>query len=61
MDRSVLSGGSDLGSIKEIVDEYKDAGELYRAYLRDTWASVSILNDPEAKLRHLKGITGGNW
>lgn len=61
MDRSALLGGSDLGSIKEIVDEYKDANELYRTYLRETWASVSILNDPEAKLRHLKSITGGNW
>lgn len=59
MDQAQLSGGMALGRFKEVVDGYSDANELYQTYFEETWRRVSILNDFEARKRHLKLICGG--
>jgi hypothetical protein len=60
-DQAALSGGMALGRIREIIDGYSDAYELYEEYFENTWRKVAIFNDPEANKRHLKYITGGRW
>lgn len=52
----VLSGGVELGVMREIVDEYSDANELYREYIKTVWARKSLLADKTAKRRHLRTI-----
>lgn len=61
IDQSYLSGGVELGRIREVVDSYADANELYQTYMEEVWAKTSLLNDHESKWRHLKSITGGSW
>lgn len=60
-DQAALSGGMALGRIREIIDSYADAYELYDDYFENTWRKVSIFSDPEANKRHLRYITGGRW
>lgn len=59
MDRGVLSSGVEIGRIREIIDEYRDAEENYDTYFEETWMKVSQFNDDEFKKRHVKRITGG--
>ncbi len=61
IDKNALYGGYDLGVIREIVSEYNESEQNYQTYLVDIWRAVSILNDPEAKTRHLMSIVGGRY
>lgn len=45
MDQGVLNGGMALGRIREVVDSYADANEMYLEYYRDNWAKASFTND----------------
>ena len=45
IDQAYLQGGQQLGAVKEIIDEYKDSEQMYQDYLKQTWASVSKMND----------------
>ncbi len=58
LDIGQMYSGMAMGRFKEIVDGYADANELYTTFLKDTWRKVAIFSDHEAKLRHLKQITG---
>lgn len=60
MDQAELSGGSALGRIKEIIDGYADANELYRTHLREVLEKVLLMNDQESWTRMLKSIVSGN-
>lgn len=52
--RAALEGGSALGEIKAVVDEYADAEVNYRTYLRTTWAKVAFQDNSRRKYRFLK-------
>lgn len=45
MDQGVLSGGVPLGRIRETVDNYADANEMYMEYYREHWGKASFTND----------------
>jgi len=53
-----LSGGQELGRIREIIDSYADAEEMYTEYLRDVMRTVTILDDQRSRERHLKLLMG---
>lgn len=55
-----LSGGQDLDVVKDVMDNYRDADELYLTYLRETWHRVSHMNDPRRVQRSLRALVGGN-
>lgn len=60
LDRGAIFAGADLGSIKDIVDSYSDAEENYETFFKEQWRKQAThLNDPQAKMRHIKMITGG--
>lgn len=60
MDMGKLAGGQELGAIKSRVEEFKEANELYRDYLRTKWTKTSFMNDTEAWTRHIRRQVGGN-
>jgi hypothetical protein len=57
MDQAFLSGGQQLGSFSGAVLEWADCAQLYKDALK-RWKKISIFNDPEARRRHLRSITG---
>lgn len=60
LDIGYVQGGQTIGRLREIIDGYADANELYYDYLQNTWAKVAFLNDPQQKMRHLRSLVGGN-
>lgn len=58
MDQAVLDGGQELGAFKDIVDDYRDAHEMYEEYFREKWRKVAILADPKSKERFLRSLVG---
>lgn len=49
IDQAFLSGGQELGAVKNIIESYADAEELYQTYLKEKWSKVAYMND---KLGH---------
>jgi len=58
MDMGQLVGGMNLGAFKEVVEEYRDALQLYNDFLLNKWKRLAILNDPMAKRRHVRMLMG---
>lgn len=54
-----LFAGQELGIIKEIVDEYRDAEEMYETFLREQWTKTAMMNDNETFSRFIRGLVGG--
>lgn len=59
LDRGYMTGGSEIGEYKNIIERFSDASETYRDYLNTTWKKVAALNDPEMRERLIR-ITAGN-
>lgn len=45
LDEGQLKAGMSLGRIREIVDSYADAEQMFQDFLRDKWKVSSIMND----------------
>ena len=58
MDAGELIGGQQLGMFKSIVEEYKDAEEMYQEFLATTWAKVAFMADHERMNRFIKMQVG---
>jgi hypothetical protein len=61
LDRGAISAGSELGRIRDIIDGFSDAEENYETFFKEVWRKTALFNDKNAKMRHLKRITGGLW
>jgi len=59
MDRAEMSAGVSLGSIKDIIDEYKDANEMYYEYLNENVRKILFMNDDYQKRRFITKLVGG--
>lgn len=59
MDRGELTAGVTLGSIKEVIDEYKDAEQMYKDYRKDVMRKVLLMNDDVRKRKLITNLTGG--
>lgn len=57
MDQGQLSGGQMLGAFKETIMNYADSEVMYHESLK-RWGKISILNDAEARRRHIRTVTG---
>lgn len=61
LDIGQLHGGMNLGKIREVVDGYSDANELYETYLEENWRKMSIMNDKETNQRVMALAVGGGF
>lgn len=58
IDQAELDGGQELGAFKDVVDDYRDAHEMYEEYFNERWRKVAIMADPKSKERHLRSLVG---
>lgn len=59
MDVGQLYAGQALGTIKQIIDTYADANELYENFLKEKWMKIARMNDRETWQRDIKFPMGG--
>jgi len=59
LDIGELYGGVQVGRIKEIVDSYADAEQMYQEYLAEKWGKVAFMNDSESMRRFTSLLIGG--
>jgi len=59
LDRGEITAGVTLGAIKEVIDEYKDAEQMYQDYRKDVMRKVLMMNDPGRKRRMITRLVGG--
>lgn len=58
IDMGQLKQGVNIGAIREIVDSYADANDLYKTYLNEKWGKVSFMNDRPRYNDHLLKLFG---
>lgn len=56
LDKGYIQGGYEIGVIKEIVSEFKDADSNYLDYLENTWKKQQFMSDPVNMSRFLTGM-----
>nr|DAT18038.1 MAG TPA: Putative virion structural protein [Caudoviricetes sp.] len=61
IDQAELSGGRELGVIKSIVEDYREAGQLYKEYFTDKWQKVQFFADQTRNHRHIRRLMGRNF
>ena len=60
IDQGFISGGQEIGAFKDIIEEYRDANQMYRDYLRNTWQKVAYMNDRVKMTRRIRS-QAGSW
>lgn len=58
IDQGYLSGGLELGRLREIVDGYSDANEMYMTLLTEKWGKVTFTNDRQRMSRFIGSFFG---
>lgn len=58
IDEGQIRGGATIGRIREIVDQYADANQMYWEYLTTRWKKISKLNNTEQYRKILKMSLG---
>lgn len=60
LDIGEIQGGASIGRLKEIIESYSDAEELYQTFLTEKLQKVMFMNDHTSYNRFLK-LVGGGW
>jgi hypothetical protein len=58
LDEGVISGGASLGRIREVVDSFADAGQMYREFLKERWRKAGIMANTAQHRRILRHTVG---
>lgn len=58
LDEGVISGGASLGRIREVVDSFADAGQMYREFLKERWRKAGIMANTAQHRRLLRHTVG---
>jgi len=59
LDIGQIYAGQNIGRIREIIDSYADANDLYETYLKEKWMKIARMNDRESWQRDIKFPMGG--
>lgn len=57
LDQGQLQGGIELGAFREIIQEYADAAQNYKDYLRERWQRVAAYNNTLGRYRAIRRAT----
>ena len=52
-----IYNGHELGIIKETIDNYADAHEMYQDFLENTWSKIAYMNDKNKMSNYIASIT----
>jgi len=58
LDRGQLHAGMQLGSVKEMIDEYRDANQMYQEFYNEKWRITSFTNDRPRMHKHIRSMIG---
>jgi len=58
LDEGAIRGGASLGRIREIVDGYADANQMYKEFLRDQWKKAGIMSNTGQHRRIMRYTVG---
>lgn len=56
LDKGYIQGGYEIGIIKDIISEYRDAKDSYLDYLNNVWKVQQFMSDPLTMSRHLTSL-----
>jgi hypothetical protein len=56
LDKGYIYSGHELGIIKDLVDSYSDANELYMEHLKTVWGKVAFMNNSDSMDRYIKSM-----
>lgn len=59
LDEGAIRAGSSIGRIREVIDGYSEANQMYKDKKRDDWIVVAHLNDREKSKRTNRYLVGG--
>lgn len=59
IDENQIRGGATIGRIREIVDSYADANQMYEEFRDNEWYKIRTLSDPQQIRKIGKWILGG--
>lgn len=59
IDESQIRGGASIGRIREVIDGYADANQMYMEYVTIKWAKIRNMSDTQTWRRILKNNLGG--
>lgn len=60
LDQAALQTGMALGAVKEQIEKYADADQLYLDYLNDNMEAILFFNDAASADRYTRLLVGGN-
>lgn len=60
LNQGYVYAGHELGTIKDTIDGYADAEEMYKEYLVNTFQKVSFMNQSERMERYLVSMLGNS-
>ena len=58
LDKGYIYNGHELGSIKDIIDGYSDAEEMYQEHLNTVWRKVAFLNNSLTTENYITSMFG---
>lgn len=59
IDENQIRGGATIGRIREIVDKYEDANQMYEEFRDNDWHAIRVLSDPQQMRTISKWNLGG--
>ena len=61
LDKGYIHAGYELSIIRDIVESYSDAGEMYKEELKTKFMPGAYSTEKETMVRHIRAMISNNW